>query len=119
MPALEVWDLDCCSATFAWIASRNRRMSLRPLRYVNIREQLRRFAEHNNAVADADRFFELMGDENRSRAGFARQFEERFAQFSRGHFVEMTERLVRQHDIGLDREGPRNRHTLAHAADNS
>ncbi len=89
---------------------------LRPLRDVDVGEQLRRLAEHHDAVADADRLFQLMRDQDRGRAAFARQRQEGLAQFRRRHLVEMAEGLVGQQDIGLHREGARDRHALAHAA---
>ena len=88
----------------------------RPARDVDVGQELGRFAEHHDAVADADRFLQLMRDQDRGRAAFARQREKGLAQFRRGHLVEMAEGLVGQHDVGLDREGARDRHALAHAA---
>ena len=89
---------------------------LRPMRDMDVGEQFRRLAEHDDAVADADRFFQLMGDQDRGRAAFTRQCEESLAQFRRGYLVEMTEGFVRQQDVRLHRESARDCHALAHAA---
>ena len=86
------------------------------MRDMDIGEQFRRLAEHDDAVADADRFFQLMGDQDRGRAAFARQRQKGLAQFRRRHLVEMPERFVRQQDVRLHRESARDCHALAHAA---
>ena len=52
--------------------SQHRVLGLRPLRDVNVGQKLGRLAEHHDAVADADRLFELMGDQNGGRAAFPR-----------------------------------------------
>jgi hypothetical protein len=61
---------------------------------VNIGGQLGRFAEHHDAVVHADGFFQLMGDQDGGRAAFARQRQERLAQFRRCHLVKVAERFV-------------------------
>ena len=83
---------------------------------MDVGEQLRRLAEHDDAVADADGFFQLMRDQDRGRAALARQRQKRVAQFRRRHFVEMAEGFVGQHDVGLHREGAGDGDALAHAA---
>ncbi len=102
----------------AWIASRNSAYrALRPLRDVaSFGEQLRRLAEHHDAVADADRLFELVGDEDRGRAAFPREFQEGVAQFRGRHLVEMTEGLVGQAECRAAPQSPRDGDALAHAA---
>ena len=83
---------------------------------MNVRKEFRRLAKYHHAIADADGFLELMGDQDRCRAAFARQRQECFSQFRRRDFVEMAEGLVGQQYVGLYHKGARDRHALAHAA---
>src|SRR3569623_3518657 len=52
----------------------------RPSGHVDVGEQLCRLPEHGDAVADRDRLFELMRDQDGGGAALARQFEEGLAQ---------------------------------------
>ena len=76
----------------------------------------RRAVKHHHAVADVHRLVDVMGDEHRGLAVLLDQADELGAKVAGGHLVERGERLIAQQNVGLDCEGPRDRHALAHAA---
>src|SRR5215472_12502479 len=72
--------------------------------------------EHDQPPAEAQRLLDRMRDEDGGRAGLAQQLAEFVAQRVAGVLVERAERLVAQQQVGLAREGARDRDALAHAA---
>src|SRR5262249_9096975 len=75
-----------------------------------------RFSEHHDAIADADRLFQLVCNEDCGRAALPRQLEKSVAQFRSRHFVEMPESFIRKKNVGLHCKGARDRNALPHAA---
>jgi len=83
---------------------------LRPFVHLNIGEQLRRFAEHQDAVADADGFFQLMRNQDRAS----------LRNVSRNSAVVTSSRWPKASSAsrmsGSTAKGARDCHALAHAA---
>src|SRR5919108_5735906 len=82
--------LQCCLDRLA----QHCKVALIPTRDIDVGEQSRRFAERDDPVADTDRLFELMRDQDGGATAFARERQKRLAQFGCRDLVEMTERLV-------------------------
>src|ERR1700741_69697 len=75
-----------------------------------------RLAEHQHAVAEVNRFVDIMGDKNRGPLRFTQQLEKVPAQFGRRHFVQMAEGFVAKDDFRLDTKSARDTDALTHPA---
>ena len=80
------------------------------------RHPARPAGQQHDAVAEADGLADVVGHEQDRRAGRLPDPLELVVEDVAGHGVERAEGLVHQQDLGLLREGPRQRHPLAHAA---
>src|SRR6478609_8801612 len=75
-----------------------------------------RTAQHDHAVAQIDRFFDVVGDEDEARPSPAVDAQQLVLKRCLGHGVERPERLVHQHDCGLKRQRAGDLDALLHAA---
>ena len=73
-------------------------------------------AEHDDAIAEIDRLFEIVGDEDDGDLLFGRELQDLVLQALPRHGVERAERLVHQQELGLLRQAARDLHALLHAA---
>ena len=71
---------------------------------------------HHHAVGDFQRFFLVVGDENRGDVDFLMQRPQPLPQFLAHLRIQRAERFVEQQDARLDGEGARKRDALALAA---
>ena len=72
--------------------------------------------QRDDAVAEIDRFLEIVGDEHGGDAALAGEPRDLVLQALTRHRVERAERLVHQHDARLLRQAARDLHALLHAA---
>ena len=79
-------------------------------------DQSRPGAHHRDAIAKHDRFFDVMGDENHGFLVALPDAQKLLAHDETGLRVEVGERLVHQHHLGIVGQRPRDGNLLFHAA---
>ena len=73
-------------------------------------------AQRDDAVAEVNGFFEVVGDKQHGQSGAAHQARHFILQALTGHGIERTKGLVHHHQLRLLREAARDLHPLLHAA---
>ena len=75
----------------------------------------RRMTEDNDAIAEIDRFFKIMGDEDGNYPLFSCELKDFVLQRLAGHRVEGAERFVHQQELRLLGKATCDLHSLLHA----
>src|SRR5207247_1196200 len=72
--------------------------------------------EHDQASCEIDRLVDVVGNEQRRLARATPDRLQLLLQELTRLGIECTERLVHQHDVGIERKQPRERNALLHSA---
>ena len=94
-----------------YIVVGGRRQDLRSGTYLDDRA----LAHDHNALPDAHRFIEIVGDKYDRSAELSIQRNEQILHFAPSDRIERRERLVHEHNLGIGGEGTGESHSLLHA----